>query len=645
MHILLIEDNPGDARLIREMLRAVPGFSLVHAETLAQAFTLAEADSACDMLLIDLSLPDSTGTDTVVRVKERLPHLPIVVLTGSHDEQIGMEAVAAGAQDYLIKGETDLPVLQRSLQYARERHRAEESLRSSQRAYRSLIDDVFDTSMVGVLILDRHFEVVWMNEAIEIYFGVAREDIIGQDKRVLIDSKLKCIFADPDDYSSRLLRAYEAGDFTDRFECHVTAGENRDERWLEHWSQPIRDGLFAGGRIEQYTDITDRKIAEFAEIEQRRFAEALHSTAIDLTSTLEIDSVLERILGSVERIIPNDVANIVLIDEGEGLYTARSVGRQPGSVAALDAALTSIATAPVFDVMRQTRKPLAIDDLGESPRLIALASEAAMHSYAGAPIILQNEVIGFLNIFCHLPGCFDAAAAARLNAFAAQAAVAIQNARLYRRSRELAAVQERQRLARELHDSVSQTLFSAQTLTDAGLRQIGNKPERARGLFQEVYHQLATALAEMRILLLELRPAALMQVGLKQLFEQYLRATLANQTIEVHFEIDDIPLLPGDVQIALYRIVQEAVNNVIKHAGASHVTVRASPIDSVLMLSVEDDGRGFSPDDARPTSLGLNIMRERAEQIGAVLRVESAPGRGTQVIVTWMMDDKQRNEK
>jgi signal transduction histidine kinase/DNA-binding response OmpR family regulator len=642
MHILLVEDNLGDARLIREMLRDMPGFTLTHVSRLSEALNIAH-EVTCDLVLLDLSLPDSSGVETVTRVKEHLPRLPLVVLTGSDDEQTGMAAVTAGAQDYLIKGETDRRILQRSLQYARERHRAEESLRSSEQAYRSLIDDVFDTSMVGVLILDRQFQVVWMNEAIEIYFGVEREDIVGQDKRVLIDSKLKCIFADPDDYSSRLLSAYEAGDFTDRFECHVTKAETRDERWLEHWSQPIRHGLYAGGRIEQYTDITDRKIAEFAEAEQRRFAEALHSTAIDLTSTLEMDTLLDRILHSVDRIIPNDAANVVLIEQDE-LYTARSIGRRVEDADALDAALNSLATAPVFEVMRHARKPLMIRDLGDSPHLIALASQADMRSYAGAPIILQNHVIGFLNIFCHQPGCFSDDAADRLDAFAAQAAVAIQNARLYQRSRELAAVQERQRLARELHDSVSQTLFSAQTLTDAGLRQLANKPDKARGLFQEVYHQLANALAEMRILLLELRPSALTQVGLKQLFEQYLRATLANQSIEVEFEIEEIPLLPGDVQIALYRIVQEAVNNVVKHAGASRVTVRATQFQDVLVLSVEDDGCGFSNDDARPTNLGLNIMRERAEQIGAAIRIESTAGQGTQVVVTWMMNEnKQRS--
>ncbi len=631
MNILLIEDNPGDARLIQEMLRNVPGYQLTCAETLEDGLAAAH-ETAFDLALIDLSLPDSSGLETVHRLKEDLAHMPLVVLTGSHDEQLGIEAVQAGAQDYLIKGEVNGRGLQRSIQYARERHRGEESVRRSEQAYRSLIDDVFNTSIVGVLILDRELRVGWMNEAVEKYFGVNREEILGEDSRVLIDSKLKCIFADPDDYSARLLRAYEDGDFPDRFECHVTAGEQREERWLEHWSQPIREGMYTGGRIEQYTDITVRKYAEFAEIEQRLFAEALRNTAEGLTSTLEMDVVLDRVLENIHQVVPSDAANIVLIEEDE-FHVARSRGGSRIATQELVGIRTSIHAVPILDQMRQSRQPVVLGSLDTLTEAHTYPPIAHMRSYLGAPITLQDEVIGFINIFCQRPNCFEENTAGRLKAFAAQAAIAIQNARLYRRSKELAAVQERQRLARELHDSVSQTLFSAQTMAEASLRQWTTHPTQAHALLDEVYRLLASALTEMRVLLLELRPASLTQVGLKQLFEQYLQATLANQQIHIQFDIEDIPLLSGDIQIALYRIVQEAINNVVKHAGATTITVQARQSEQALILSVRDDGRGFSTGDQRPTSLGLNIMRERADSIGAQLHIESNAGQGTQVTV------------
>lgn len=635
--ILLIEDNPGDARLIKDMLRSLPAYQLTWVETLMDGLTAAR-ETDFDLALSDLSLPDSSGVETVHRLKEDLAHMPLVVLTGSHDEQLGIEAVQAGAQDYLIKGEVDGRGLQRSIQYAHERHRSEEAVRRSEQAYRSLIEDVFNTSMVGVLILDREFRVVWMNNAVEIYFGVTREDILGADKRILIDNKLKCIFADPDDYSARLLLAYEDGDYTDRFECHVTAGEHREERWLEHWSQPINDGIYAGGRIEQYTDITDRKHAEFAEVEQRRFAEALRSTAEGITSTLEMEVVLDRVLENIDQVVPNDSANIVLIDQDE-FHVARSRGDNKIATQELVGIRSGLNAVSVLDQMRQSRQPLVLSSLDRLIEAHSYPPMGQIHSYLGAPIILQDEVIGFINIFCHLQSCFEQSTTEWLKAFAAQVAIAIQNAQLFRRSKELAAVQERQRLARELHDSVNQTLFSAQTMAEASLRQWTTNPTEAYALLDEVYHLLASALSEMRVLLLELRPASLTQVGLKQLFEQYLQTTLANQTIRIQFEIEDIPLLSGDVQIALYRIVQEAVNNVVKHAGARTITVQARQSQEMLVLSVRDDGRGFSTEDERPTSLGLNIMRERAESIAARLHIESNVGQGTQVILTLPMNE------
>ncbi|MBK9121601.1 MAG: response regulator [Chloroflexi bacterium] len=629
LYVLLIEDNPGDARLIRELLREVPSFIITHTETLADGLRAAEVNEF-DAVLIDLSLPDSHGVATVLRLREALSNVPLVVLTGSQDEQLGIEAVQAGAQDYLIKGEVDARILQRSVRYARERHQSE-------KAYRSLIDDVFETSMVGVLILDRGFNVVWMNEAIEVYFGVSREAIVGEDKRILIDNKLKCIFADPDDYASRLLRAYEDGSFTDRFECHVTPGDGRAERWLEHWSQPIRHGMYAGGRIEQYTDITDRKHAEFAESQQRQFAEALRSTAEALNSTLDIEVVLDRILENIDSVVPNDAANIVLLEEDE-LYVARSHGDEPFGADLPAKASVDLKTVPAFDTMVVTRNPICVADISQTDHLGALATSTRMRGYVGTPIVLQDDVAGFLNVFSYRAAAFEQDSADRMNAFAAQAAVAIQNARLYWRSRELAAVQERQRLARELHDSVSQTLFSAQSMAEAGLRRWAAKPEQARSLLEDVHRLLTGALAEMRILLLELRPASLTQVGLKQLFEQYLQGTLANQRIHIDFEIEDIPIFAGEAQIALYRIVQEAVNNVIKHAAASRLTVRAVTEDGRLVLSVIDDGRGFSAENSGSVSMGLGIMRERAESIGAAMRIESEAGQGTTVIVTWPMD-------
>src|SRR5262245_57230440 len=155
VHVLLIEDNPGDTRLIREMLlgNGDGEFALATVGTLREATQQAQ-EIAYDVVLLDLSLPDSIGIDTLLKARAAMPDTAIIVLTGFDDQRVGLQAVQVGAQDYLIKDQVDARLLRRAIRYAIERHRSEAALRHSEEAYRSLIDDVFDTSMVAVIILD-----------------------------------------------------------------------------------------------------------------------------------------------------------------------------------------------------------------------------------------------------------------------------------------------------------------------------------------------------------------------------------------------------------------------------------------------------------------------------------------------------------
>jgi len=161
-----------------------------------------------------------------------------------------------------------------------EQKQAEESLRESELRYRSVTDDVLDTSSVGIFILDSDFHVVWINQALERYFGLRREEIIGKDKRQLLRERIKDIFEDPVSFAEKVFATYDDNTYIERFECHIVPGSEREERWLEHWSQPILSGLYAGGRVEHYSDITERKVAE------KRIEEEYHRAEfyIDLMS-------------------------------------------------------------------------------------------------------------------------------------------------------------------------------------------------------------------------------------------------------------------------------------------------------------------------------------------------------------------------
>ena len=149
-----------------------------------------------------------------------------------------------------------------------ERKKAEEELRESELRYRSVTDDVLDTSSVGIFILDSDFQVVWVNHALERYFGLRRKEVIGKDKRQLIRERIKDIFEDPVYFAEKVVATYDNNTYIEHFECHTVPGRELEERWLEHWSQPIISGLYAGGRVEHYSDITERKQTE-VELQER----------------------------------------------------------------------------------------------------------------------------------------------------------------------------------------------------------------------------------------------------------------------------------------------------------------------------------------------------------------------------------------
>ena len=210
--------------------------------------------------------------------------------------------------------------------------------------------------------------------------------------------------------------------------------------------------------------------------------------------------------------------------------------------------------------------------------------------------------------------------------------------RLYEQAQQAAALEERQRIARELHDAVTQTLFSTSLIADVLPRIWDRDPELGRLRLEEVRRLTRGALGEMRALLLELRPGALTELPLTDLLRQLAEAIAGRSLLEVVVTVEGEPRdsLPSEVQVALYRIAQEALNNVAWHAQAKRAGVcLAYQPGGGIALRIEDDGQGFNATDIPPGHLGVGIMRERAQSIGARLDVASTPGQGTRVEVEW----------
>ncbi|MFC2037797.1 GAF domain-containing protein, partial [Chloroflexota bacterium] len=292
-----------------------------------------------------------------------------------------------------------------------------------------------------------------------------------------------------------------------------------------------------------------------------------------------------------------------------------------------------------------TGEPLLVPDVSQEPQYHYVPEASETRSEICVPMKTKGSVIGVLGAQSDRVAGFDESDLVVLQALADQAAIAIETAGLYGQAQQLAVVEERQRLARELHDAVTQTLFSASLIAEALPELWETDQEEGRQLLRELRQLSRGALAEMRTLLLELRPAALVESNMDDLLRQLGEAVTGRTGVPVMVSVKGKGRQPSDVHIALYRIAQEALNNVVKHANASQVLVRLHrdialggddrrPQQQVALL-VRDNGRGFEPSCIPPDRLGLGIIRERAQAIGAALEIKSELGAGTQVAVVW----------
>ena len=228
------------------------------------------------------------------------------------------------------------------------------------------------------------------------------------------------------------------------------------------------------------------------------------------------------------------------------------------------------------------------------------------------PIQARDERVGVLVIIGPEGGRFTEAQLALFQSIAEQLGVAIENARLFEQVGQAAIAAERNRLARDLHDAVTQTLFSASMIADVLPKIWERNPDEGRRRLEELRQLTRGALSEMRTLLVELRPAALLDTDLGDLVRHQVNAFIARTRVTVAYECNCAHNPPPEVKEATYRILQEAFNNIAKHAEASRVSVRLDCLPGLVALAVEDDGIGFDPGDASLEGLGLGIMHERA---------------------------------
>jgi signal transduction histidine kinase len=304
-----------------------------------------------------------------------------------------------------------------------------------------------------------------------------------------------------------------------------------------------------------------------------------------------------------------------------------------------DAEIEAIGPLPrthgLLGAMLEDRTPFRSTNIQEDPRFYGWPyNHPDMKSFLGVPIVSKGEIIGAFYLTEKQDGAqFSETDQHIIEMLAAHAAIAIENTRLFERDRELSVIEERNRLARDLHDSVTQTLFSVVLTAEAATTLLDRDTAAARAQLERLQSLSRDALQEMRSLIFELRSADLAADGLVATLRKHCEILSRVRKIEIDVSVEDERALPADVERELFRIAQEAVNNALKHAAARRIDVRLLMAPPLVTLIVRDDGRGFDPDAAHIQSkrLGLTSMRERAEALGARLTVESAPGAGTTV--------------
>lgn len=421
------------------------------------------------------------------------------------------------------------------------------------------------------------------------------------------------------------------------------------ERFASSFSVPlyIRDEVY-GGMVFYYTetqDFTDDQIQlglTFAEqvglaIENARLHDAdevrrrelqiLLDVAESANSSLNLENLLSDTLDLLISQLDISRAGVSLLDESTG-YLLPYLLRPQRDIPLEDMALMMTAGEEVIRTGKMRYiSPDPAADLFEPGALI--------------PLQIRGHKLGMLGLIGKQGTEFSESQLALYKSIADQLGVAIENARLFEEAEETAVIAERNRLARDLHDAVTQTLFSSSLIADVLPKIWERDPAEGQRRLEELRQLTRGALSEMRTLLMELRPAALADADLKDLISHLINAFTARTRLQVFYqeEFSDNP--PPEVKEMVYRITQEGFNNISKHAEAELVQVVLESRSNYVKLSLRDDGTGFDPNNLEREGLGLGIMRERADHLGAVIQIESEIGQGTDLSVIWRQEIKE----
>ncbi len=520
------------------------------------------------------------------------------------------------------------PVVLAILRDIGEFKKAEEVRQESEQMFRSIVEN----SHSGIFTVDESFQITYANDMVSLLLERPNDRIVGHDFREFMDAESIDVVVE------HYLRRQRGENPPSRYEFNViTAGG--EKRRVEISSTIIRDAAGKLKTIGQVLDITERKRSEEA---LRLAQEDLETRVLVRTAELtDANTLLEREIARRERVEQalrrSELKYRHLVESGNTIILEMdTLGRVASfnnfaerffgfSEAELLGRSVLGTIVPSRDSANTDLQDM-IENIIHNPEAYRLNENENMKKdgervwvvWTNQPVFDENGELR--EILCV---GIDRTEQKRSEEM------------LARQAWQQAALEERNRLARDLHDAVSQTLFSASIIAEVLPRIWDRNPDEGHRRLEEVRQLTRGALAEMRTLLFELRPAALAEAELGQLLNQLGESVTGRARLPVTVTIDGDCDIPQEVKIAIYRIAQEALNNIVKHSGATLAEVELDCAESGVALRIADNGRGFNLGGVTSGSLGLGIMRERAASVGALLTVDSVPEQGTKIIVTW----------
>ena len=505
----------------------------------------------------------------------------------------------------------------RFLQRTEDLQRANEALQESEQRFRVAL---IDTPII-VFNQDLDLRYTWIYN-VQSY---ANQPVVGKTDADLFSAE------DAMRLTALKRRVIAAGLLT-REEVSVTVNERTN--FYDMTLDPLfdADGAVTGLTCAA-TDITERK--EIYDQMRRRLSESesIQSIAKGLLQRIGLDEVLQIVCAEAMQLTGATGSAVLLLEEDGWLRVTKSAGSPTYSQNRLP--MSGSFAGRAFQTGEHVWVNLRDSDPDDDVhQLEGYQWIKGLVSLLVVPLKVETKVIGILNIL-NKPSEVTQEDMRIIDLFADQAAIIMEHIRLQYQAEQLAVLEERQRLARELHDSVTQALYSVTLYADAARMAFSaEKWDTLERNLQEVRNMSREAMYDMRLLVFELRPFMLETEGLVSALRARLAAVEGRSGLKTEVLVEEERRLPIKIEEELYRIAQEALNNVVKHAGATQVQIQLKYHENTVSLEMNDDGRGFEPETAHQSGgFGLQGIHERVQQLGGSLNIESAPLRGTRLSV------------